>query len=100
MLAMWLEHSRPSQVGMALRGRSGCWPPVGHEGPTHTASAGPQFLHQLARNFFKKPGGHAGFRHVRAISPAIDGASEHQLVHGAGHADVAKAPLFLDVIRI
>ena len=58
-----------------------------------------QFFDQRRWDFFQEARGDAGFGQVGAVSAAVDGAGQDQLVHGAGHADVAEAAFFFDVFR-
>src|SRR3954462_1627046 len=67
-------------------------------GRPDTSPADAQFFDQGTRNFLEETRRNAGFGKIGSVAAAVYGAPQDQLIHGAGHADVAEAAFFFDVL--
>src|ERR1051326_5041295 len=66
---------------------------------SHPSFARSQFFNERRRHFFQEAGWHAGFGQVRPVAAAVNCSRQDQLIHGASHADITKAALFLNIFR-
>src|SRR5215469_2111978 len=73
---------------------------TGEGGRPHSFSSGSQFFDQVGGDFLQEARWGAGLGEIGSVAAAVDGAGQDERIHGAGHSDVAKAALFLDVVRL
>ena len=64
----------------------------------YTRLARPHLFNQASGYLFQEARRDTGFWQIGAIAASIDCARQDELIHRAGHADVAEAPLFFDVV--